>query len=90
MCTTLGLSLALPYIAAHSLAPLVIDDAAVLVGVQRRIYPFLLLLFAAVGLAVLQLKQLRKLYEHIKNDRYLVGRRLVNYNHPTASAAANS
>ncbi|KAJ9583528.1 hypothetical protein L9F63_022146, partial [Diploptera punctata] len=27
------------------------------------------------------IRQFRKLYEHIKNDKYLVGRRLVNYDH---------
>lgn len=31
-----------------------------------------------------QLKQFAKLYEHIKNDKYLVGRRLVNYHHKSA------
>merc|ERR1711997_1059820 len=78
---SLGLSLALPYIAAHSLVPLVMGDPHILVMIQRRIYPFLLLLVVTVGLIVVQLKQFKKLYEHIKNDRYLVGRRLVNYNH---------
>ena len=68
--TLLGLSLALPYVVGHSLAPLVIGDPALLVLVQRRIYPFLLLAVVAVVLATMQLKQFRKLYEHIKNDRY--------------------
>ncbi len=89
VCTTLGLALALPYVTAHSLAALVISDPVVLVGIQRRIYPFLLLLFAIGGVAALQLRQFRKLYEHIKNDRYLVGRRLVNYNHPNSQASGN-
>ena len=35
-----------------------------------RIYPFLLLLILSVVAIVMQLKQFRKLYEHIKNDRY--------------------
>ena len=38
--------------------------------VQRRIYPFLLFLIFVVGLISMQLKQFKKLYEHIKNDRY--------------------
>ena len=67
--TLLGLSLALPYVVGHSLAPLVIGEPALLVLVQRRIYPFLLLAIVAVVLATMQLKQFRKLYEHIKNDR---------------------
>ena len=35
-----------------------------------RIYPFLLLLILSVVAIVMQLKQFRKLYEHIKNDRF--------------------
>ena len=67
--TALGLSLCLSYIMAHSLAPLVLTDPHILVMIQRRIYPFLLLLVVTVGLIVVQLKQFKKLYEHIKNDR---------------------
>lgn len=90
VCTALGLALALPYLLAHSIAPFFLgeDSADVLILIQRRIYPFLLLLLLSVALVVMQLKQFRKLYEHIKNDRYLVGRRLVNYNHPSRQAAA--
>ena len=69
VCATLGLALALPYITAHSLAHLVIGDAATQVMIQRRIYPFLLLVILAVSVIMAQLKQCRKLYEHIKNDR---------------------
>ena len=70
--TALGLSLSLPYIAAHSLVPLVLTEPHLLVMIQRRIYPFLLLLVVTVGLIVVQLKQFKKLYEHIKNDRYVL------------------
>ena len=67
--SVLGLSLSLPYVIGHSIAPLFITDPSLLTVVQRRIYPFLLLLIITVGLIVMQLKQFRKLYEHIKNDR---------------------
>jgi len=87
---SLGLSLSLPYIAAHSLVPLVISEPHLLVMIQRRIYPFLLLLVVTIGLIVVQLKQFKKLYEHIKNDRYLVGRRLVNYNHNQVRGGSES
>jgi len=81
-CTsTLGLSLSIPYLLAHGLAPLLITSEATLVLVQRRIYPALLLSTALVVFFTVQARQFRKLVEHIKNDRYLVGRRLVNYNH---------
>ena len=36
-----------------------------------RIYPFLLLTLLFVFLLVLQFKQITKLIEHIKNDRYV-------------------
>jgi len=89
--SVLGISLAVPYVIGHSLAPLVItDNADLLTMVQRRIYPFLLLLIVAVALVSMQLKQFRKLYEHIKNDRYLVGRRLVNYNHQNKNKSGSS
>merc|ERR1711953_782781 len=87
---SLGLPLALPYIAAHSLVPLIISDPHFLVMIQRRIHPFLLLLISVFGLIILQLKQFRKLYEHIKNDRYLVGRRLVNYNHTRGASSSSA
>merc|ERR1719430_2798885 len=70
-----------PYLLAHGLAPLLITSEATLVLVQRRIYPALLLSTALVVFFTVQARQFRKLVEHIKNDRYLVGRRLVNYNH---------
>jgi len=88
--SALGLCLALPYVVGHSLAPLVVGDAELLVLIQRRIYPFLLVVIVAGSLGAMQLKQFRKLYEHIKNDRYLVGRRLVNYNHQNRNRSGSS
>ena len=67
--TFLGLALALPYVVAHGVVPVLISDVELVIFIQRRIYPSLLLLIAVFGLIVLQLKQFRKLYEHIKNDR---------------------
>ena len=40
-----------------------------------RIYPFLLLLILSVVAVVMQLKQFRKLYEHIKNDRCVLNKK---------------
>ena len=66
---SLGLALALPYFVAHGIVPLVLTDFDTVVFIQRRIYPSLLLVICVFGLIILQLKQFRKLYEHIKNDR---------------------
>jgi len=94
------MGLAVPYIVAYDLVPRLIlnvdvgdeenDSEEVAVMIQRRIYPFLLLLILSVVAIVMQLKQFRKLYEHIKNDRYLVGRRLVNYYHPNNRRSSSS
>ena len=54
---------------AHGIVPLICNDFETVVFIQRRIYPSLLLIIAVFALIILQLKQFRKLYEHIKNDR---------------------
>ncbi|XP_049874552.1 E3 ubiquitin-protein ligase MARCHF6 [Pectinophora gossypiella] len=77
----LGLALAVPYALAHSVAPLLLPAAAQRNLLARRIYPALLLVCVLTALTVFQIRQFRKLYEHIKNDKYLVGQRLVNYDH---------
>lgn len=85
---TLGLSLSIPYLVSHGLAPHLLTSPALLVALQRRIYPLLLLLTAFTVFFTMQARQFKKLVEHIKNDRYLVGRRLVNYNHVESMEAA--
>ncbi|XP_063382706.1 E3 ubiquitin-protein ligase MARCHF6 [Cydia fagiglandana] len=88
----LGLALAVPYAVAHSVAPLLTMSPAQRNLLARRVYPALLLLLVLSALAQLQIRQFRKLYEHIKNDKYLVGQRLVNYDHrrhKPQSVAAN-
>jgi len=77
----LGLSLSIPFLLSHGLAPSIISSPSVLIALQRRIYPLLLLVTALAVFFTVQARQFKKLVEHIKNDRYLVGRRLVNYNH---------
>ena len=49
--------------------------------IERRIYPVILLVSFITFLIVMQMMQFSRLYEHIKNDKYLVGKRLVNYYH---------
>ncbi|XP_059053765.1 E3 ubiquitin-protein ligase MARCHF6 [Achroia grisella] len=88
----LGLALAVPYVFAHSVAPLVVTSPAQRNLLARRVYPALLLVALLAALTTFQVRQFRKLYEHIKNDKYLVGQRLVNYDHrrhKQASAVTN-
>ena len=67
---TLGLSLSLPYLLSHGLAPALITSPSLLVTLQRRIYPLLLLISGLVFFFTVQARQFKKLLEHIKNDRY--------------------
>jgi E3 ubiquitin-protein ligase MARCH6 len=77
----LGMSLAVPYVIAASIVPLMGATSTTTNQVLRRIYPGILVVSGLVCLAVFQIRQFWKLYEHIKNDKYLVGKRLVNYDH---------
>lgn len=76
-----GLALAIPYVVAHSIVPLFVASPQLRNLIARRLYPFLLLVGMLVAIVTLQVRQFQRLYEHIKNDKYLVGQRLVNYDH---------
>lgn len=77
----LSLALAVPYVVAHSIVPLFVTNPTIRLLVARRIYPTVLVVVAVAALVYFQVRQFSRLYEHIKNDKYLVGRRLVNYHH---------
>jgi E3 ubiquitin-protein ligase MARCH6 len=76
-----GLALAVPYVIAHSIMPMFFTSQITRVLIARRIYPFFLIIIVISAIIVFQIKQFKKLYVAIKNDRYLVGKRLVNYDH---------
>ena len=75
----LGLALAIPYVGVAGLAPLFGASLEAQTVLLRRIYPFLLMAAAIIYLVQWQIFKFIRLYEHIKNDKYLVGKRLVNY-----------
>ncbi|XP_076146942.1 E3 ubiquitin-protein ligase MARCHF6-like [Alosa pseudoharengus] len=77
--SVLLLSLAVPYVIAVGITPLIGVTPEMRILVQRRIYPFLLMVVSLLGILTFQIRQFKRLYEHIKNDKYLVGQRLVNY-----------
>ncbi|NWJ02617.1 MARH6 ligase, partial [Crypturellus undulatus] len=77
--SVLLLSLCVPYIIASGVVPLLGVTTEMQNLVQRRIYPFLLMVVVLMGILSFQVRQFKRLYEHIKNDKYLVGQRLVNY-----------
>ncbi|KAK2579697.1 hypothetical protein KPH14_011044 [Odynerus spinipes] len=76
-----GLALAVPYAVAYGIVPLLVTNLQTQILIARRLYPFLLLVNVVCIVICFQIRQFKKLYEHIKNDKYLVGQRLVNYEH---------
>lgn len=83
----LGLALAIPCIMARSIAPMITNDETTLVLIERRIYPVVLFSFSFLGLLVFQVRQFKRLYERIRNDKYLVGQRLINFERNTKNKA---
>lgn len=80
-----GLALAVPYAVAYGIVPLLITNLQTQILIARRLYPFLVLINLVCIVIYFQIRQFKKLYEHIKNDKYLVGQRLVNYEHRNKS-----
>lgn len=80
-----GLALAVPYAVAYGIIPLLITNLQTQILIARHLYPFLLLVSLVCIVIYFQIRQFKKLYEHIKNDKYLVGKRLVNYEHRNKS-----
>lgn len=88
--TCFGLALAIPYALTYTVVPLFVSNMHMRNLIARRIYPFLLLIIICGMVVTLQIKQFKKLYEHIKNDKYLVGQKLVNYDHRRAKVQSNT
>lgn len=47
--------------------------------IVRAIYPLIALIIIFVGLIFSMMKQCRRMYQKVKNDKYLIGQRLLNY-----------
>ncbi|XP_053324015.1 E3 ubiquitin-protein ligase MARCHF6 isoform X8 [Spea bombifrons] len=88
--SVLLLSLCIPYIIAAGIVPLIGVTPEMQNLVQRRIYPFLLMVVILMGILSFQIRQFKRLYEHIKNDKYLVGQRLVNYERKSGKSNTSS
>lgn len=86
--SVLLLSLCVPYVIAAGVVPAVGVTPDMEILMQRRIYPFLLMVVSLIGILSFQIRQFKRLYEHIKNDKYLVGQRLVNYERKTGRASS--
>ncbi|VDP63648.1 unnamed protein product [Schistosoma mattheei] len=76
LLVTIGLSLSVPYLLAYYISPLIALDSEV---AFRYIYPFLFAMFICSVLLTLCIDQIRRLYLHIKDEKYLVGKQLLNF-----------
>ncbi|XP_072268059.1 E3 ubiquitin-protein ligase MARCHF6 isoform X2 [Pyxicephalus adspersus] len=88
--SVLLLSMCVPCIISAGVVPLLGVTAEMQNLVQRRIYPFLLMVVILIGILSFQIRQFKRLYEHIKNDKYLVGQRLVNYERKSSRSTSPS
>lgn len=84
------LSLCVPYTVSKGVTPLLAVQPAMQTLVERRIYPFLLMVVILLAILSFQIRQFKRLYEHIKNDKYLVGQRLVNYERKASRSTSAS
>ncbi|XP_029498563.1 E3 ubiquitin-protein ligase MARCHF6-like isoform X1 [Oncorhynchus nerka] len=88
-------SLCVPYVISAGIVPIIAQYSPGVTMemqnlVQRRIYPFLLMVVMLLGILSFQIRQFKRLYEHIKNDKYLVGQRLVNYERKAAGRSSTA
>uniref|UniRef100_A0A673AUP2 E3 ubiquitin-protein ligase MARCHF6 n=1 Tax=Sphaeramia orbicularis TaxID=375764 RepID=A0A673AUP2_9TELE len=72
--SVLLLSLCVPYVIAAGIVPAVGVTPEMEILMQRRIYPFLLMVVSLIGILSFQIRQFKRLYEHIKNDNNIHGR----------------
>lgn len=86
---TLSLYLAVPYVMAYSIVPMVINGQSVRLYIARRIYPTVVPMMAIAFNKQVLVRQFIRFYETIKNEKYLVGRRLENYNHASSVSDQN-
>ncbi|KAM9720243.1 E3 ubiquitin-protein ligase MARCHF6-like [Menidia menidia] len=84
------LSLCVPYTISKGVTPVLGVTPEMQTLVDRRIYPFLLMVVIILAILSFQIRQFKRLYEHIKNDKYLVGQRLVNYERKAGRSTSTS
>lgn len=78
LCVLL-LCLTIPYVLAHSVMYIFELSSATSTLLLRRIYPSIISAVALLTFLHFEAKQFRRLCDHIKNERYLVGKKLINY-----------
>jgi len=83
---TLAMVLAVPYTLANSVVSALGGTYEERIIFVRYAYPFLLTCFSSVLFVAWQCTKLRALAQRIRNDKYLVGTKLVNYDRDKAKS----
>eukprot|EP00111_Clytia_hemisphaerica_P002628 TCONS_00007457-protein len=76
---SLLLAITAPYVAVAGVMPLLGFEKSTIVLCLHRVYPLLMLSISVIGVLLFQGKQFKALYEKIRNEKYLIGKVLVNY-----------
>lgn len=76
---SLLLCLTLPYVVGHGITFLFQTNLSTLYFLHWRLYPCIIFGSSFLTFCWFELKQFRRLCDHIKNERYLIGKRLVDY-----------
>ena len=74
----IGMFMAFPYLTVSYVAPSFLTSF-VIHQVERYIYSTIISSMLLLAFVVFQIKQLRLLFEHVRDEKYLVGRRLINF-----------
>ncbi|CAF0717397.1 unnamed protein product [Brachionus calyciflorus] len=86
----LGSALAIPYVISRSIFPIFTSNFDFLNKVEKRIFPTTVFLISFSWFLIFQMRQFKSIYERIRNDKYLVGQRLLNFERNLAARAQNS
>jgi E3 ubiquitin-protein ligase MARCH6 len=74
----IGMFMAFPYLSVSYFGP-VFFHSTVVHQIERYIYSAIISLMLLLAFVIFQIKQLRLLFEHVRDEKYLVGRRLINF-----------
>lgn len=74
----IGMFMAFPYLAVFYFAPLIFNPTTVH-QIERYIYSIIISFMLLLAFVIFQIKQLRLLFDHVRDEKYLVGRRLINF-----------
>lgn len=76
----MGNAFAIPYILSKTIIPLFVKDTIAQIIICRRMHPAILIICCMVKLIILEIKKFSQFYDNLKNEKYLIGHELVNYN----------